>query len=97
MALAAFDDNFSFSQESVARLGDRAGSGQKLTEEQQRQLKQSKAFQAQLQVDQLLEEYCAERDKKRAALDQSFTPEEADFSASKAFDYDRAVNYYEDS
>ncbi|CAK9003102.1 unnamed protein product [Durusdinium trenchii] len=60
-----------------------------------RQLKQSKAFQAQVRVDELLKEYSEERDKKRAALDQAFTPDEVDFSASKAFDYDRSVNYYE--
>ncbi|CAK8991410.1 Hsp70-Hsp90 organizing protein 3 (AtHop3) [Durusdinium trenchii] len=94
MALATFDGEFSFSQETVARLGDRAGTS-KLTEEQQRQLKQSKAFQAQVRVDELLKEYSEERDKKRAALDQAFTPDEVDFSASKAFDYDRSVNYYE--
>ncbi|CAE7468321.1 sti1 [Symbiodinium sp. CCMP2592] len=94
MALASFDGDFSFSQESIARLGDRAGSS-KLTEEQQKQLKQSKAFQAQLRLEELLKEYSEERDKKRVTLDQSFTPDDADFSAAKAYDYDRSTNYYE--
>ncbi|CAE7631580.1 sec63 [Symbiodinium necroappetens] len=93
MALASFDGDFSFSQESIARLGDRAGSS-KLTEAS-KQLKQSKAFQAQLRLEELLKEYSEERDKKRVTLDQSFTPDDADFSAAKAYDYDRSTNYYE--
>eukprot|EP00931_Biecheleriopsis_adriatica_P106945 TRINITY_DN812_c0_g1_i6.p1 TRINITY_DN812_c0_g1~~TRINITY_DN812_c0_g1_i6.p1 ORF type:complete len:1229 (-),score=264.06 TRINITY_DN812_c0_g1_i6:40-3726(-) len=94
MAVAAFDGEFSFSQESVARLGDRAGTS-KLTEEQQKQLKQSAAFQAQKRVDELVKEYSEARDKKRALLDQAFTPEDADFKTPKAYDYDRSMNYYE--
>ena len=34
-------------------------------------------LQAQLRVEELLKEYSEERDKKRAALDQAFTPDEA--------------------
>ncbi|CAE7579632.1 ERDJ3B [Symbiodinium sp. CCMP2456] len=60
-----------------------------------KQLKQSKAFQAQLRLEELLKEYSEERDKKRVTLDQSFTPDDADFSAAKAYDYDRSTNYYE--
>eukprot|EP00930_Biecheleria_cincta_P045158 TRINITY_DN31131_c0_g1_i1.p1 TRINITY_DN31131_c0_g1~~TRINITY_DN31131_c0_g1_i1.p1 ORF type:complete len:1233 (-),score=237.32 TRINITY_DN31131_c0_g1_i1:168-3830(-) len=95
MAVAAFDNDFSFAQESAARLGDRAGTGAKLTEEQQKQLKMSAAMQAQLRVEELLKEFTEERDKRRMLLDQAFTPEDADFKAQKTFEYDRTMDYYE--
>lgn len=93
MAVTSFDGQFSFKQDSLARLGSRSNHG-KMSAEQYKQFQDSPFMKGVRKTEELCWEFTCSRDQLRARNDPSFKPQDTDFSAQKAFAYDKAVNYY---
>ncbi|CAE8697733.1 unnamed protein product, partial [Polarella glacialis] len=92
MAVTAFDGQFSFKQDSLARLGRR--DTPKMNADQYASFQGSPFMQGVRKTEDLCWKFTTSRDDKRAAGDKSFRPTDEDFSAPKAHDYDRCINYY---
>jgi len=65
-----------------------------MTAEQYQKFQESPFMQQARLQDQRAWTMTADRDKQRRSLDPSFHPKDTDFTAAKAFDYDKLVNYY---
>lgn len=92
MSVTTYDSSFSYRQDQVARLGERARP--ETTEEDRRRFQQSPFMQRMREIDEKAWQQFSERDKKRAQSDPSFKPKDSDFEAPKTFKYDKTVNYY---
>lgn len=95
MALASFDNSFSFEQDAKARLGEGRGNTGKLTEEERKAFDESPFMKATRRAEELTIEYTQARDQKRQILDPFFEPQDSDWTAPKSYDYDKLVDYYE--
>jgi len=93
MAVTSFDGSFSFRQDSLARLGPRSQTGG-MTEEQKVQFMNSPFMKGVQKTEEVAWQFTCERDKQRAATDPSFKPDDNDFTAPKAFAYEKMVDYY---
>eukprot|EP00930_Biecheleria_cincta_P038380 TRINITY_DN26372_c0_g2_i1.p1 TRINITY_DN26372_c0_g2~~TRINITY_DN26372_c0_g2_i1.p1 ORF type:complete len:1307 (-),score=263.08 TRINITY_DN26372_c0_g2_i1:342-4262(-) len=92
MAVTTFDGQFSFKQDSLARLGDRGAP--KMNSQQYEAFQNSPFMQGVRKTEDLCWTFTTARDDKRKASDPSFEPTDEDFSAPKAHEFDRAINYY---
>ncbi|CAE7225372.1 dnajc7, partial [Symbiodinium microadriaticum] len=90
--VTTYDSSFSYRQDQVARLGDRARP--ETTEEDRRRFQASPFMQRMREIDEKAWQQFSERDKKRSQTDPSFSPKDTDFEAPKSFKYDKSVNYY---
>lgn len=92
MAVTAFDGQFSFRQDSVARLGVRERKG--MSEEQWSNFQNSPFMQGVRKTEDLCLRLTGSRDELRAKSDPSFNPCDDDFTAPKSHSYDKCVDYY---
>ncbi|CAK0906845.1 unnamed protein product [Prorocentrum cordatum] len=93
MAVTVFDGAFSFQQDSLARLGDRANAKEEGVFDATA-FKASPFMMKMGRIDQATDRKMSVRDKARVETDPTFLPSEADFSAPKSFKYDKTMNYY---
>jgi len=92
MSVTAYDSSFSFRQNELATKGDQGPRG--MTAEQYEKFKESPFMKkAKLQEEQTWT-MTSERDKQRKQRDPAFNPQDSDFTAPKAFNYEKMVNYY---
>ncbi|CAE7816956.1 STIP1 [Symbiodinium sp. CCMP2592] len=92
MAVTTFDGQFSFKQDSLARLGKRETS--KMNADQYAAFQNSPFMQGVRKTEDLCWTFTCDRDEKRKKTDPSFKPVDDDFSAPKAHEFDRCINYY---
>ncbi|CAE6925610.1 STIP1 [Symbiodinium natans] len=92
MAVTTFDGQFSFKQDSLARLGRRET--QKMNADQYAAFQNSPFMQGVRKTEDLCWTFTCDRDEKRKKTDPSFKPVDEDFSAPKAHEFDRCINYY---
>jgi len=93
MAVTAFDGQFSFRQDTIARLGSR-GDQPKMSQEQWNKFQDSPFMQGVRKTEDLCWKFTCVRDEKRAQSDPAFRPRDEDFNAPKAHEYQKAINYY---
>mmetsp|Transcript_21290 Transcript_21290/g.39471 ORF Transcript_21290/g.39471 Transcript_21290/m.39471 type:complete len:1440 (+) Transcript_21290:135-4454(+) len=91
MSVTTYDGSFSFRQNELAMKGFASGG---MTAEQKALFMESPLMRKAREQEQQTWTMTADRDRKRAESDPSFKPTDDDFSAPKAFEYDRQVNYY---
>mmetsp|Transcript_49142 Transcript_49142/g.117059 ORF Transcript_49142/g.117059 Transcript_49142/m.117059 type:complete len:1283 (+) Transcript_49142:149-3997(+) len=92
MSVTTFDGTFSFRQDTLQRLGHREPN--KLNDEQRAKFESSPFMQSVKRLNENAWERTVRRDATRKKTDPSFKPQDSDFSAAKAFDYNKNVNYY---
>jgi len=93
MAVTCFNGQFSFKQDKLARLGDRAKEpGCAITDPEA--FANSPFMQRMRLIDEAAGIKFSKRDQKRKQTDPSFNPKDTDFDAPKSHKYDRAMNYY---
>mmetsp|Transcript_168455 Transcript_168455/g.541311 ORF Transcript_168455/g.541311 Transcript_168455/m.541311 type:complete len:1401 (-) Transcript_168455:69-4271(-) len=92
MAVTSFDGQFSFKQDSLARLGPRERSS--MNADQQKAFQNSPFMQGVRKCEDLCFKFTCSRDEERAKRDPSFKPDDEDFNAPKAHTFERGVNYY---
>ncbi|CAJ1376016.1 unnamed protein product [Effrenium voratum] len=92
MAVTTFDGQFSFKQDSLARLGKREPS--KMNADQYAAFQNSPFMQGVRKTEDLCWSFTCDRDERRKKSDPSFKPTDDDFSAPKAHEFDRCINYY---
>jgi len=90
--VTSFDGQFSFKQDSLARLGQR--NTPKMNSEQYSAFQNSPFMQGVRKTEDLCWTFTTTRDEKRAKTDSSFKPTDDDFSSPKAHEFDRCINYY---
>jgi len=93
MAVTAYDGSFSFKQDSLARLGDRAHRGG-MSPQDMANFQNSPFMQSMRKIDELTFQKMSIRDKKRQSTDPTFKPRDEDFEAAKSHKYDKCMNYY---
>lgn len=93
MAVTAFDGSFSFKQDSLARLGERANKST-MSEGDMAAFQNSPFMQSMRKIEELTFQKMSVRDKKRQQTDPTFKPSDEDFEAAKSFKYDKCMNYY---
>jgi len=94
MAVNAYDKSTAFRQDAIARFGDRYANTKPMNDEQRKAFNNSPFMQQARKLDDAAFIQLSERDKKRAANDKEFKPQDDDFNAPKAFAFDKSVNYY---
>lgn len=94
MSVTTYDSSFSFKQDQVARLGDRAKDRVQMTAQDRVKFEQSPFMQKMKEIDDTCWRKFSDRDKKRAQKDPNFRPRDEDFEAPKAHKYDKGINYY---
>eukprot|EP00931_Biecheleriopsis_adriatica_P032566 TRINITY_DN18998_c0_g1_i1.p1 TRINITY_DN18998_c0_g1~~TRINITY_DN18998_c0_g1_i1.p1 ORF type:complete len:1338 (-),score=302.52 TRINITY_DN18998_c0_g1_i1:96-4043(-) len=92
MAVTSFDGQFSFKQDSLARLGAR--NTPKMNADQYAAFQNSPFMQGVRKTEDLCWTFTCDRDEKRKKSDPTFKPTDDDFSSPKAHEYDRCINYY---
>eukprot|EP00434_Breviolum_minutum_P027534 symbB.v1.2.024354.t1/scaffold2298.1/size82988/4 len=92
MAVTTFDGQFSFKQDSLARLGKR--DTPKMNSDQYQAFQNSPFMQGVRKTEDLCWTFTCDRDEKRKKTDPSFKPSDDDFGAAKAHEFDRCINYY---
>eukprot|EP00418_Pyrodinium_bahamense_P000219 CAMPEP_0179016220 /NCGR_PEP_ID=MMETSP0796-20121207/3201_1 /TAXON_ID=73915 /ORGANISM="Pyrodinium bahamense, Strain pbaha01" /LENGTH=1350 /DNA_ID=CAMNT_0020711891 /DNA_START=5 /DNA_END=4057 /DNA_ORIENTATION=+ len=92
MALTSFDGTFSFRQEELARMGGHEPS--QMTAAQWEEFQNSPFMKSMRKAEAVCYEKTVARDQERGKRDPEFKPEDGDWTAPKAFDYDKGSNYY---
>jgi len=92
MAVTAFDGNFSFRQEELARMGGHEPTS--MSKEQWAEFQDSPFMKSMRKADEICIEKTRARDEKRGERDDEFKPVERDWTEKKSYDFDKAVNYY---
>lgn len=92
MAVTTFDGQFSFKQDSLARLGKR--DTPKMNADQYQAFQNSPFMQGVRKTEDLCWTFTCDRDERRKKTDPSFKPTDDDFGAPKAHEFDRCINYY---
>lgn len=93
MSVALYDGQYSFRQNELATKGIQHG-GHKMSAEQAKTFETSPFMVKARQQEKYTSRLTSERDKLRKQTDRDFQPCDDDFTAPKAFDYDKGINYY---
>ncbi|CAJ1400434.1 unnamed protein product [Effrenium voratum] len=93
MSVTLFDGTYSFRQNELATKGIQHG-GHKMSSEQAKAFEASPFMIKARQQEEYTSQLSSERDKMRKQTDKEFQPCDDDFTAAKAFDYDKGINYY---
>jgi len=92
MSVTAYDNSFSFRQNELATKGEPVPRG--MSAEQFAKFQESPFMKKARMQEETTWTLTSERDKQRKARDPAFNPQESDFTASKAYNYEKIVNYY---
>jgi len=93
MSVTIYDGQYSFRQNELATKGIQHG-GHKMSAEQAKTFEASPFMVKARQQEEYTSRLTSERDKLRKQTDRDFQPCDDDFTAPKAFDYDKGINYY---
>eukprot|EP00931_Biecheleriopsis_adriatica_P061450 TRINITY_DN3694_c0_g1_i1.p1 TRINITY_DN3694_c0_g1~~TRINITY_DN3694_c0_g1_i1.p1 ORF type:complete len:1450 (+),score=323.95 TRINITY_DN3694_c0_g1_i1:32-4381(+) len=93
MSVTVYDGQYSFRQNELATKGIEHGA-HKMSAEQAKKFEASPFMAKARQQEDYTSRLSGERDKMRKERDKEFQPNDEDFTAPKAFDYDKGVNYY---
>eukprot|EP00746_Dinoflagellata_sp_MGD_P014448 gnl/MRDRNA2_/MRDRNA2_131661_c0_seq1.p1 gnl/MRDRNA2_/MRDRNA2_131661_c0~~gnl/MRDRNA2_/MRDRNA2_131661_c0_seq1.p1 ORF type:complete len:781 (+),score=170.91 gnl/MRDRNA2_/MRDRNA2_131661_c0_seq1:76-2418(+) len=92
MAVTSFDGNFSFRQDSLARLGHRDRPG--MSADEYNNFLNSPFMQGVRKQDAATAEKTSRRDLKRQRTDPTYKPQDTDWDAPRSHKFDAEINYY---